>query len=339
MSCLSIARHDRVDDVVDVDERQLELAVAEHEPAAARVARDRAVDQRDAAAEDLARAQDHARAGRAAAASTTSCSASSFARVYAPRSSGRGSRFARLADRAVAGRARPVDRPTSTRCGRAASRRASCTRRSRSACRRRCRPCARASRPSSRRRTWITISAPLTARSTARRDRRGCRSSTRRRPSGCSGIRRTNTRTRWPSARRRFTIARPSEPDAPVTRNGTLLGQLELREPRRVIGVGRARDLLDPAHDLRRVVDRHRRRLAGREPAVEVGDEVAQALVRLDLLAHELPHADRHVDQRLDRIGERVDAGARPPSAAASTRACRGTSRTDRRAARPWCRG
>ena len=61
MSFLSIDADDRVDDVVDVDERQLELAVAEHEPAAAGVARDRAVDQRDAAAEDLAGAQDHAR--------------------------------------------------------------------------------------------------------------------------------------------------------------------------------------------------------------------------------------------------------------------------------------
>ena len=74
-----------------------------------------------------------------------------------------------------------------------------------------------------------------------------------------------------------------------------------------MIGVGRARDLLDPVDDLRGVVDRDRRRLAGGEPAVEVGDEVAQALIGLDLLAHELPHADRHVDQRADRIDERVD--------------------------------
>ena len=39
----------------------------------------------------------------------------------------------------------------------------------------------------------------------------------------------------------------------------------------------------------------------------EVGDEVTQPLVRLDLLLDELEHADRNVDQRLQRVGECVD--------------------------------
>src|SRR3712207_7633365 len=46
--------------------------------------------------------------------------------------------------------------------------------------------------------------------------------------------------------------------------------ELELAELRAVIGVGRARDLLDPAHDVARVADGDRRRLARGEAAVEL---------------------------------------------------------------------
>jgi hypothetical protein len=83
--------------------------------------------------------------------------------------------------------------------------------------------------------------------------------------------------------------------------------QRELGQRRGVLGVGGARHLLDPRDDVDRVLDRHRRRLAGRQAAVEVGDQVAQALVALHLLGHELVDADRHVDQRLQRVGDRVE--------------------------------
>src|SRR5262249_43490368 len=52
---------DRIDYIVDVYERESQLAVAEDEPTRAGVARDRTVDQWDAAAEDLTGAQDDAR--------------------------------------------------------------------------------------------------------------------------------------------------------------------------------------------------------------------------------------------------------------------------------------
>src|SRR5439155_7572750 len=54
------------------------------------------------------------------------------------------------------------------------------------------------------------------------------------------------------------------------------LRQRELREARGLIGVRGARDLLDPAYDLRGIVDAHRRWLPRGEPAIEVGDEIAQ---------------------------------------------------------------
>src|SRR3712207_3309837 len=54
-------RDDRIHDVIKINERELELAIAEHEPASGDLSRDRAIDQRNLAAEDLSRPQDHAR--------------------------------------------------------------------------------------------------------------------------------------------------------------------------------------------------------------------------------------------------------------------------------------
>jgi len=48
------------------------------------------------------------------------------------------------------------------------------------------------------------------------------------------------------------------------------LGARELGDSRRVVGLGHARDLLDPLDDHRGILDRHRWWLAGGEPAVEV---------------------------------------------------------------------
>jgi len=80
----------------------------------------------------------------------------------------------------------------------------------------------------------------------------------------------------------------PQKSDAPVTRYGTCSESVEASKRSLVVGVGRARDLLDPLHDVRGVRDRHGRRLARGEALVEIGDEVAQALIALHLLAHEL---------------------------------------------------
>ena len=84
-------------------------------------------------------------------------------------------------------------------------------------------------------------------------------------------------------------------------------GDAEASQARRLVLLGLDGDLLDPVHDLGRVLDGDRRRLALGQTGVEVRDEVAQALEGLDLLAHELPRSDRHVDQRLERLGEGVD--------------------------------
>ena len=98
------------------------------------------------------------------------------------------------------------------------------------------------------------------------------------------------------------TTADPTRPVAPVTRKSVVGETVNRSSLRLVIGLGLFGDLLDPAHDLGRLVDGDGRRLAGLEPAVEVGHEVAQALECLHLLAHELPGADGNLDERPQRV-------------------------------------